>query len=190
MDRPDIPDERLRLMFACAHPAIDPAARAPLMLQTVLGLDATSIASAFLISPTAMSQRLVRAKTRIREAGIPFKVPEPSEFGERLGAVLEAIYAAYDRFYKGDIAAEIARGTQEQGGLITKEDLAKWQVRTEEPVQVSYKGIDVYKLTVWTQGPSIDGHGQFEVFQNKPMGEEPVLGPAPATSGAQAEQIG
>ncbi|HYI08792.1 MAG TPA: gamma-glutamyltransferase [Thermoanaerobaculia bacterium] len=67
----------------------------------------------------------------------------------------EAIYAAYDRFYKGDIAAEIARSTQEQGGLITKEDLAKWQVRTEEPVQVSYRGIDVYKLTVWTQGPSM-----------------------------------
>jgi len=91
----DIPDERLRLMFACAHPAIDPAVRAPLMLQTVLGLDAAAIASAFLVSPAAMSQRLVRAKNRIREAGIPFKVPEPAEFGERLDAVLEAIYAAY-----------------------------------------------------------------------------------------------
>jgi RNA polymerase sigma-70 factor (ECF subfamily) len=94
-DGSDIPDERLRLMFACAHPAIDPAVRAPLMLQAVLGLDAAAIASAFLISPAAMSQRLVRAKTRIREAGIPFKVPEPAEFGERLDAVLEAIYAAY-----------------------------------------------------------------------------------------------
>jgi RNA polymerase sigma-70 factor (ECF subfamily) len=91
----DIPDERLRLMFACAHPAIDPAVRAPLMLQAVLGFDAAAIASAFLVSPAAMSQRLVRAKTRIREAGIPFKVPEPAEFGERLDAVLEAIYAAY-----------------------------------------------------------------------------------------------
>jgi len=67
----------------------------------------------------------------------------------------EAIYAAYDRFYKGDIAQEIARATQEQGGLITADDLAKWQVRTEEPVKTSYKGIDVYKLTVWTQGPSM-----------------------------------
>jgi RNA polymerase sigma-70 factor (ECF subfamily) len=95
MDAQDIPDERLRLMFACAHPAIDPAVRAPLMLQAVLGLDAAAIASAFLVSPAAMSQRLVRAKTRIREAGIPFKVPEPAEFGERLDAVLEAIYAAY-----------------------------------------------------------------------------------------------
>jgi gamma-glutamyltranspeptidase / glutathione hydrolase len=67
----------------------------------------------------------------------------------------EAIYAAYDRFYKGDIAQEIARGTQEQGGLITTADLAKWKVKTEEPVKTTYKGIDVYKLTVWTQGPSM-----------------------------------
>jgi gamma-glutamyltranspeptidase / glutathione hydrolase len=67
----------------------------------------------------------------------------------------DAIYAAYDRFYKGDIAREIARSTQEQGGLITVADLAKWQVRIEEPVATSYRGIDVYKLTVWTQGPSM-----------------------------------
>ncbi|MBK5259355.1 MAG: gamma-glutamyltransferase [Thermoanaerobaculia bacterium] len=67
----------------------------------------------------------------------------------------EAIYAAYDRFYKGDIAKEIARSTQEQGGLITTGDLARWQVRTEEPVMTTYKGIDVYKLTVWTQGPAM-----------------------------------
>ncbi|HET7707096.1 MAG TPA: gamma-glutamyltransferase [Thermoanaerobaculia bacterium] len=65
----------------------------------------------------------------------------------------EAIYAAYDRFYKGDIAEEIVRSTREQGGLFTMEDLAKWQVKTEEPVKTTYKGVDVYKLTVWTQGP-------------------------------------
>jgi gamma-glutamyltranspeptidase / glutathione hydrolase len=67
----------------------------------------------------------------------------------------DAIYAAYDRFYKGDIAQELARSTQEQGGLITTDDLAKWKVRVEEPVKTSYKGIDVYKLTVWTQGPAM-----------------------------------
>ncbi|MFL6201411.1 MAG: gamma-glutamyltransferase family protein, partial [Thermoanaerobaculia bacterium] len=66
-----------------------------------------------------------------------------------------AILAAYDRFYKGDIAAELARGTQEAGGLITKEDLARWQVHIEEPVKTTYKGIDVYKLNVWTQGPAM-----------------------------------
>ena len=65
----------------------------------------------------------------------------------------EAIYAAYDRFYKGDIADELVRGTQEQGGLITKEDLANWQVYIEKPDKVNYKGIDVYKLTSWVQGP-------------------------------------
>ncbi|MBX2915701.1 MAG: gamma-glutamyltransferase [Cyclobacteriaceae bacterium] len=65
----------------------------------------------------------------------------------------EAIYAAYDRFYKGDIAKEIARGTQEQGGLITEKDLANWKVITEEPLSVNYKGIEVYKMQQWTQGP-------------------------------------
>jgi gamma-glutamyltranspeptidase / glutathione hydrolase len=67
----------------------------------------------------------------------------------------EAIQAAYDRFYKGDIAEELVRGMQEQGGLITREDLAAWKVRIEEPVSTSYKGIDVYKLNVWTQGPAM-----------------------------------
>ena len=88
-------NERLKLLFVCAHPAIDPAARTPLMLQTVLGLEAERIASAFLTSPTAMSQRLVRAKLRIRDAGIPFTVPDPPEWPERLTFVLDAIYAAF-----------------------------------------------------------------------------------------------
>jgi RNA polymerase sigma-70 factor (ECF subfamily) len=89
------PDERLKLLFVCAHPAIDPAARTPLMLQSVLGIDATRIASAFLVSPAAMAQRLVRAKARIREAAIPFRVPEKAEWEERISFVLDAIYSAY-----------------------------------------------------------------------------------------------
>ena len=88
-------DDRLKLMFVCAHPAIDPAARAPLVLQTVLGIDAATIARAFLVEPAAMSQRLVRAKARIRDAGLRFAVPELGEMPERLGAVLDAIYAAF-----------------------------------------------------------------------------------------------
>jgi RNA polymerase sigma-70 factor (ECF subfamily) len=90
-----IPDRRLGLMFACAHPAIDAAARTPLMLQTVLGVAADRIAAAFLVEPAAMGQRLVRAKRKIKEAGIPFEIPGPDEWDERLGAVLDAIYAAY-----------------------------------------------------------------------------------------------
>lgn len=89
------PDERLKLLFVCAHPAIDPAARTPLMLQAGLGIDAARIASAFLVSPAAMSQRLVRAKNKIRDAGIPFRVPEPPQLDERVSFVLDAIYAAY-----------------------------------------------------------------------------------------------
>jgi RNA polymerase sigma-70 factor (ECF subfamily) len=89
------PDERLKLMFVCAHPAIDPAARSALMLQTVLGLDAARIASAFLVAPATLSQRLVRAKTKIHAAGIAFEVPREEEWAERLADVLEAIYAAY-----------------------------------------------------------------------------------------------
>lgn len=89
------PDERLKLLFICAHPAIDPALRTPLMLQTVLGLPAAPIASAFLVKPVTMGQRLARAKAKIRDSGIAFELPEAKELPERLGPVLEAIYAAY-----------------------------------------------------------------------------------------------
>lgn len=112
----DIPDDRLRLMFACAHPAIDERIRAPLILQTILGFDAAAIASAFLIAPATMGQRLVRAKSKIREAGIPFRVPDPSELHERLDAVLAAIYAVFAEGWSDPTGAETRqRGLADEG---------------------------------------------------------------------------
>ncbi len=90
-----IPDNRLRLMLVCAHPAIDASVRTPLMLQAVLGLDAQRMAAAFLVSPSAMAQRLVRAKQKIAKAGIRFEEPDPSDLPLRRHALLEAVYAAY-----------------------------------------------------------------------------------------------
>jgi gamma-glutamyltranspeptidase/glutathione hydrolase len=88
----------------------------------------------------AMLRKLVEAEAQALEGGASRK---------------DAIYAAYDRFYKGDIAEEFVRGAQANGALITREDLANWEVKIEEPAHTTYKGIDVYKLTVWTQGPAM-----------------------------------
>jgi RNA polymerase sigma-70 factor (ECF subfamily) len=112
-----IPDDRLRLMFACAHPAIEPAVRAPLMLQTILGFDAGTIASAFLVAPATMSQRLVRAKSKIRQAGIPFHVPERNELRERLDAVLEAIYAVFAEGWSDPAGTEARRRNLAEEGI-------------------------------------------------------------------------
>lgn len=105
-------DERLGLMFACTHPALDASIRTPLMLQVVLGLDAARIARAFLATPSAIAQRLVRAKRKIRDARIPLAVPEPEERPARLAHVLDAIYSAYttgwDRVHEDDGLADEA----------------------------------------------------------------------------------
>jgi predicted RNA polymerase sigma factor len=117
----DFPDDRLKLLFVCAHPAIDPAMHTPLMLQTVLGLDAARIAGAFLVSPKTMGQRLVRAKTKIRDGGIQFEVPQERELAQRLDAVLEAIYAAFG------IAWDDMAGVDQPGRDLAEE--AIWLVR-------------------------------------------------------------
>jgi predicted RNA polymerase sigma factor len=130
-------DERLKLLFICAHPEIDAAIRTPLMLQTVLRLDAGRIASAFCVSPAAMARRLSRAKAGIREAETPFEVPEAGELAARLEAVLEAIYAAYgagwedvvgghpstgglagEAVYLGQLVTELLPGEPEAHGLL------------------------------------------------------------------------
>jgi len=106
---PDIPDRRLALMFACAHPAVDVAVRAPLILQAVLGFNAETVASAFLTSPAAMAKRLVRAKDKIRQAGIAFAIPEREALPKRLGAVLDAIYAAFAEGWTDPWGTDAAR---------------------------------------------------------------------------------
>lgn len=92
---PAIPDARLKLMFVCAHPAIDEKVRTALMLQTVLGLQVADIAPAMLMSPAALAQRLVRAKQKIRDTGLRFEEPEPRDLPQRLHHVLESIYGAF-----------------------------------------------------------------------------------------------
>ncbi len=119
------PDERLKLLFICAHPAIDAGARTPLMLQTVLGLDAARIASAFLVRPSAMGQRLSRAKAKIRDAAIRFELPEAHQLQPRLAAVLEAIYAAYGSGWEDVAGADrrrkgLAREALDLGRLLSR----------------------------------------------------------------------
>ena len=130
------PDRRVELLFVCAHPAIDPALHTPLMLQTVLGLDAARIARAFLVPPATMGQRLVRAKRKIREAGIPFQVPQEQELPERLDAVLEAVYAAYG------LGHDEAAGSDPRGRDLTDESI--WLarvVRTCLPDEPEVRGL-------------------------------------------------
>jgi RNA polymerase sigma-70 factor (ECF subfamily) len=114
-------DERLALMFVCAHPAIDIDVQTPLMLQTVLGLDASRIAPCFLVSSGAMTQRLVRAKRKIRDAGIAFVVPDRTELGDRLDMVLSAVYAAY-----GTAWEDVSGTDSKLGGLASE---AIWLAR-------------------------------------------------------------
>jgi RNA polymerase sigma-70 factor (ECF subfamily) len=109
VNQPEIPDRRLALMFVCAHPAIEPGIRAPLMLQVVIGLNAEAIASAFLISPATMGKRLVRAKDKIRQARLPFSVPDREQLPGRLNAVLDAIYAAFTEGWTDPGGTDVVR---------------------------------------------------------------------------------
>lgn len=149
---PDFPDERLKLLFVCAHPAIDPTMHTPLMLQTVLGLDAARIAHAFLVSPAAMGQRLVRAKTKIRDAGIPFEVPHRSELRQRLEAVLEAIYGAFG------IAWDDVDGADDRGRDLAQE--AIWLARVllqQMPEEAEVRGLLALMLHCEARRPARRG---------------------------------
>jgi len=153
----EFPDERLKLLFVCAHPAIDPAMHTPLMLQTVLGLDAARIAHAFLVSPAAMGQRLVRAKTKIRDGGIQFEVPQERELPQRVDAVLEAIYAAFG------IGWDDTAGVDQRGRDLAEE--AIWLARVllqQMPGEAEVRGLLALMLHCEARRPARRGpDGQY-----------------------------
>jgi RNA polymerase sigma-70 factor (ECF subfamily) len=105
----EIEDDRLRLIFTCCHPALPPEGQVALTLREICGLTTEEIARAFLVTPAALAQRIVRAKARIREASIPYEVPAPQELPERLNAVLQVIYLVFNEGYSAAAGAEVTR---------------------------------------------------------------------------------
>jgi RNA polymerase sigma-70 factor (ECF subfamily) len=176
-ERP-IPDDRLRLIFACAHPAIEQAARAPLMLQTVLGLDAAAIASAFLVSPAAMGQRLVRAKRKIRDAGVPFAEPDLETAPERLEAVLEAVYAVFTQGWSDPSGADPRSRGRVEEALFLGRLIAELLPREPEP-----KGLLALMLYAHARRRARrDGEGRFVALDAQDAGlwEAPLIDEAEA----------
>ena len=165
----DFIDERLKLLFICAHPAIDAAIHTPLMLQTVLRLDAARIASAFCVSPAAMARRLTRAKTKISRAGIPFELPDQRDLPSRLGPVLEAIYAAYgsgwedatgtdgrrrelpdEALHLGRLVATLLPGEPETHGLLALMLHCEARRRARRDASGNYVPLTKQDVTLWS----------------------------------------
>jgi RNA polymerase sigma-70 factor (ECF subfamily) len=110
----EIEDDRLRLIFICCHPALPPEAQVALTLREVCGLTTEEIARAFLITPAALAQRIVRAKTKIRETPIPYEVPAPQKLPERLDAVLQVLYLVFNEGYSAAAGAELSQQRRRQ----------------------------------------------------------------------------
>jgi len=174
-----VPDERLKLLFVCAHPAIDPDMHTPLMLQAVLGLDAAEIGRAFLVSPVAMAQRLVRAKTKIRDAGIAFEVPEAHELPQRLEAVLNAIYAAYGSGWEDAAGVDPrARGLADEAIWLAR------VLRARLPDEPEARGLLALMLHCEARRPARrDARGRFIPLSE----QDPSLWSAPLIDEAEAE---
>jgi hypothetical protein len=177
----EIPDRRLALLFACAHPAIDAAVRAPLMLQTVVGLDAKQIASAFLVSPAAMGKRLVRAKDKIREAGIPFRVPESEELPGRLAAVLEAVYAAFAEGWSDAGGTDVVRRDLTEESLFLARLVA--ELLPAEPEALGLLALVLHAEA--RRGARRDAHGEYVPFAEQDMArwDWPMIAEAEARLG-------
>jgi RNA polymerase sigma-70 factor, ECF subfamily len=105
----EIEDDRLRLIFTCCHPALPPEGQVALTLREICGLTTEEIARAFLVTPATLAQRIVRAKTKIREAAIPYEVPAPQELPERLNAALQVVYLVFNEGYSAAAGAEVTR---------------------------------------------------------------------------------
>lgn len=150
-----VPDDRLRLMFVCAHPAIDATVRSALMLQTVLGLDAASIATAFLLAPEAMTKRLVRAKAKIKVTGIRFEEPAADELPQRVDAVLDAIYGCYTLHW-GQPEAKPAQALAEEALFLAE------LVAARLPAHAEAVGLLALLLLCEARRPArLDAQGEF-----------------------------
>lgn len=154
---PAIPDARLRLLFVCAHPAIDASVHTALMLQAVLGIDARAIAGLFLTGPAALAQRLVRAKAKIRDAAIRFEEPEPVELPERLHAVLDAIYGAYALGWAASDVVALERTEFADEALYLARLVA--EQLPEEPEALGLAAL--LELCESRQGARLDPQGEF-----------------------------